>query len=275
MRKTLLFFVFLLLLLETPQLLTDSTAVTSYVSNILFRNNLHAVVDNRFYRSARMSNADLKEVIREKGIKTVINLSRGGGSAENGEMGERAVVESQNVKYLEIPLNGKRIPSRDRLLPLLSAYETSPLPILVHCSSGTHRSGLAAAIWLLEQEAASIDLAEKQLSARYGFFRFERILKSYFEGRSTIDEVLWSYKREMAEQGIPFSTWALQHLAPYDADDEMQNQCSLAELDLLKLNSRADALFDERPFPSPSSSFSRSLCSEQTRYVEHLTKVTA
>ncbi len=257
--------------LETPQLLTDSTAVTSYLSSILFEDNFHEVVADRFYRSARMSNQDLRETIHAKGIKTVINLSRGGDTSEGEEISERDIVEAENAKYLEIPLNGKRLPSRDRLLPLLSAYETAPLPILVHCSSGTHRSGLASAIWLLEQESASLAFAEKQLSPRYGFFYFERKLKSYFEGRATIDELLWQYQRAVHSRQARFSSWALDALAPYDADDEMQNQCSVEELDLLHNGERLYLPLSLHKQASPPSTFELAICSDVWRRTQNTT----
>jgi len=213
----------------------------------------------------------LEETIQDNDIRTVINLSRGGDQEESNGLTERSVVEDNGATYIEIPLNGKRLPSRDRLLPLLEAFETSALPILIHCSSGTHRSGLAAAIWLLEQEGADLSLAKEQLSPKFGFFRIERRLKSLLERSQTIDQVLWDYQKQGGSSGLRFSSWALSSLAPYDSRDDLQNKCSDVPLDLLGLSESEEfrsslvANYYHKVTTLQESSYSMSLCREESR----------
>ncbi len=152
------------------QLFTDSTKVTSYLANTLFANNFHEVVPDRFYRSAQMSHEDLTETIKKNGIKTVIDLRLG-----KEEPDSNGIVESQTAKqagaaYKHVSLRSTAVPEKAKIEELLNVYENAETPILVHCSSGTHRTGVATAIWLMTKEGMSVEDAEKQLSPEYGFF---------------------------------------------------------------------------------------------------------
>ena len=190
-----------------PQMIGDTTYVTSAVSNILFENNLHEVVPGRFYRSGQMSREDLDATIRKYGIKSVIDLRLKTDSSTESSISERQVVEKNGGRYYHVPLKSNRAEQRDRLEDLLTIYDGATLPILVHCSSGTHRTGVASAMWLLDKEHESIKQAEDQLSAKYGFFRIERIMKTLVQGNPTLDTVLTRYADETAGANESFRDW--------------------------------------------------------------------
>lgn len=198
----------ILLLFEIPQLFTETTAVTSFLTRLAFNNNFSIVSPGKFYRSAEMSNEDLTKTIKEYGLRTIIDL-RTTDKKEVGEGGlqEWQVVENAGATYIHMPMVGSRMLSPEEVEELLGVYDHNPTPILVHCSSGTHRSGVAAAIWLLAKETETFEKAREQLSPRFGFFRFERDLKSYLQGHPTIDKLLWRYQDAAEEQGINFRSW--------------------------------------------------------------------
>ena len=64
-----------------------------------------------------------------------------------------------------------------------TARVTQDKQIILHCKSGADRAGFVAALYLIVHEGRSVDEALRQLSARYGHFRFSKtgILDAFFE----------------------------------------------------------------------------------------------
>ena len=175
-----------------------------FALHLVVDNNFHVVEKDRFYRSGLLSKGQLEQKIEEHGIKTVIDLRRGGD--KTGQ--EREVTASLGIGYLHIPFNSGRLPYRKNIARLLLAYERAAEPILVHCNSGVHRSGFASALWLLEKAGAPLEKVEKQLSSYFGFFRIERILVGFFSGYRTLDEAFWDYRNFARHQSISFQNWS-------------------------------------------------------------------
>lgn len=88
-------------------------------------------------------------------------------------------------------------------------------PILVHCTSGTHRTGVVAAIWLIHKEGLLPEKAVGQLSSKFGFFYPERALKSLVQGQPTIDSIVWSYLHANEHQRIAFRDWIRSGMPHY------------------------------------------------------------
>lgn len=176
------------------QAFSETTAFTSFAANFLFKNNLHEIVPNKFFRSAQMNAEDLSKTIKEKNIKTVFDLRLQDDKADpyNG-LKEEDVVTNSGAKYVHIPFSSKRANQKDKLLNLINSFKSVETPILVHCSSGTHRSGVAAAIWLITEENVSNDKILEQLSYKYGFFKSERKLKEILQGKPTLDYVIFEF----------------------------------------------------------------------------------
>lgn len=189
------------------QMGTESTYFTSYAANAIFRNNFHAVVPGRLYRSAQMPRDELIDTIRKHGIKTVIDLRLNDDAPDETGFTEAAAARQAGAAYRHIPLSSSRMDQRGSLLALMATYREAKGPILVHCSSGTHRAGVASAIWLLEQAGKSPAEAAGQLTLKYGFFQPERDLKAYFQGRPTLDRAIRDYAAVRRERGISFWEW--------------------------------------------------------------------
>jgi protein tyrosine phosphatase (PTP) superfamily phosphohydrolase (DUF442 family) len=113
----------------------------------LFLNNFAVVERGRLYRSAQPK-GDLDQTIRDLGLNAVLNL-RGGGPNDWWFAAERAATEEAGIAYYDLPLSATRRPTRAELLALIDALETGPYPLLVHCKSGSDRTGLAAALYRL------------------------------------------------------------------------------------------------------------------------------
>ncbi|MCC6954862.1 MAG: tyrosine-protein phosphatase [Deltaproteobacteria bacterium] len=192
---------------ELMQIAGEDTTFTSALSNIAFRNNFHTVVEGRFFRSAEMPPDELERVYREHGVRTVLDLRLGAENAEALTIAERLRVEQLGGDYVHFPLRGSRVPTHEQMRELISILDNAKTPVLVHCTSGSHRSGLVAAVWLMTQEGQSVDVAKGQLAPVFGFFRFERALKSYIQGHPTLDNLLWIFESKSRETGISFREW--------------------------------------------------------------------
>lgn len=206
LRKLVLFLIGFFLLGTFSQLATNSTWFTSSVAYISSR-NFREVVSGKLYRSGELSKSDLHNYISKYGIKTVIDLRRGGDKDQNNKFSEKNIVESLGATYEWVPLVGTNTHQIESLSKLIALSENTIGPVLIHCSSGTHRSGVAMAIWLMHAESINPTIAAEQLSAKYGFFYWERKLKSWFLGHQTLDGLIWNYLEDYQKYNIKFIDW--------------------------------------------------------------------
>jgi protein tyrosine phosphatase (PTP) superfamily phosphohydrolase (DUF442 family) len=130
--------------------------------------NFHAVENGGLYRCQQLSPRMLSFYIREKGIKTLINL-RGFGKEENDWFAqEKSVATDLGVAFYSIAMSAVVLTEREHLLELLHIFDTAPRPMLVHCHGGADRTGEASALWVLEIQNKSKEEAFKQLGIAYG-----------------------------------------------------------------------------------------------------------
>lgn len=211
MNKIRLFFLLVLclivpLLLLLPQIVGDTTVVTSYLANLLFRNNLHEVSVGRFYRSGQMSHSDLQQTIKDLGIKTVIDLRWASDEPEADGMQEKDIVRGAGADYHHVRFKSSALPDAGRINRLQELYDSAEEPVLVHCSSGTHRTGMASAIWVNQRLGLGEEAMREQMSIKYGFFRWERQIKEFFQEEKTLDYVIWDYFAERTPEDS-FQSW--------------------------------------------------------------------
>jgi|GEM_PF-6786677 len=138
--------------------------------------NFHSVETGVLYRSGQLSSRKLKKYIKKLDIKTVVNL-RGHNKLKKWWQDERQITHELGVSFYNIAMSASRMSSQKELKRLLLIYKTAPKPILIHCLSGSDRTGEAAALWVLEQQKKHIKKALKQLSTRYGHIEFHRPAK--------------------------------------------------------------------------------------------------
>jgi protein tyrosine phosphatase (PTP) superfamily phosphohydrolase (DUF442 family) len=167
--------------------------------------NLHEVVPGRLFRSAEMPQGRLLQVAHEHGIKTVIDLRMGGPAAKADQPIDPDALRQAGVHYVSLRLNSKRVPPPDRIHELLSAYSEAELPVLVHCSSGANRTGVASAIWLLEMEGRPLAEAKEQLSMRFGYTVLEYYLDVLGSGIPPLADLLRQF--ETTGSGMSFGAW--------------------------------------------------------------------
>ena len=102
---------------------------------------------------------------KAKGIKTILNLR--GENSEPPYLFEKESCDALGLTLVSVSLSARQAPVRERLLELITAFETIEKPFLIHCKSGADRTGLAGVLYLMIHEGEPVDKAMRQLSFRY------------------------------------------------------------------------------------------------------------
>ena len=132
--------------------------------------NVCEVLPGRLYRAAQPSELGLADLSRKHGIKTIVNL-RGEHPGEPWYDREKAFAERNGLRLVSLSLSAGRVLSVEEMRGLEKVFASSAGPVLVHCKSGSDRTGLACAIYLL-LDGASWAAADGQLSLRFGHFPY-------------------------------------------------------------------------------------------------------
>lgn len=141
--------------------------------------NFHTVEKDVLYRSAQPTGVDLERLVRQHGIKSIINL-RGPHPGQHWYDNECIVSEQYGLKRIDISMSAERLPHRDDLVMLLDAFRDLPRPILLHCMAGADRTGEAAAIFSFDHLKRSKWEASRQLHPYYGHFPDLNPAQTYF-----------------------------------------------------------------------------------------------
>lgn len=163
----------------------------------LIHDNRFVVGAGRLWRSGQPSPWAIGRFAAAGG-RTVVNL-RGG--REHGSWPlEREACERHGLVLLDFVLRSREAPDRETVMRVGEFLSGLAYPVLVHCKSGADRAGLFAALFLLEQEGASVADAKRQLSWRFGHFRHAKT--------GILDAFLDAYEREGEAHGLTLGRWA-------------------------------------------------------------------
>lgn len=148
--------------------------------------NVRAVMPGRVYRSAQITGSGigaltacwtgsgLEQVIKQDGIKTVLNL-RGGDDGQAWYRQEREICTRLGVDHIDISMSAIHAPHPLQLNRVLDVFDHARYPILYHCQGGSDRSGLVGTLYLNIYQNTPLDEAERQqLTMRYAHFKFTR-----------------------------------------------------------------------------------------------------
>lgn len=157
-----------------------------YRSNYTNFKRFRVVTPGKFYRSGQFTASGLRAIVRDVGIRTVINLQEENADPFMPEewLGRPSVRESElcreiGVNYYALfggeimppdeAAKGKRPAVIDEYLRILD--DPKNYPVLLHCKAGLHRTGLMTAIYRMEYENVSPGRAMDELRAN-GFGTF-------------------------------------------------------------------------------------------------------
>ncbi len=161
-------------------------AVASFVGYLRLSGNVHVVEPGRFYRSAQLDSAQLDHVIREDGIKSILNL-RGASPGAGWYDHEVAVSRALGVTHYDFGISASHFVPRARIDSILAIIRAAPKPMIVHCKAGADRAGLVSALYQRVVQGESKDEADRQLTLRYGHFPW------LGSGTEAMDRSYWSY----------------------------------------------------------------------------------
>lgn len=139
----------------------------SYLGFLQVSGNFHTVSPGKVYRSAQMDGATLARWKRDYGIASVLNL-RGPNQGSDWYDTERAVSDQLGIQHIDFRMSAASELSQAEVQRLLALMQDAPKPLLIHCKSGSDRTGLAAALYVAAVDHRSESAAEWQLSLAFG-----------------------------------------------------------------------------------------------------------
>jgi hypothetical protein len=133
---------------------------------IYFGENLGVVDPGRVLRSAQPG-AGFRDLVRGRGLRSVLNL-RGGSFADPWYTAEVVTARREGVEFYDLFLSATRRPTRNELLTLLDLFGRCRYPLLIHCKSGSDRTGLACALYRMAVLGEGPQRAREALTLEYG-----------------------------------------------------------------------------------------------------------
>ena len=130
--------------------------------------NVGTVVPGEIYRSRQLSAIELTRIVRDRGIRTVVNL-RGPNPDAAWYHEERAAALEAGVTLIDLAMASDYWLTREQAATIIETLDTAERPLLIHCQFGAERTGLVTAIAELLRPGATLESARAQFSPYYLF----------------------------------------------------------------------------------------------------------
>lgn len=159
-------------------------------------NNFGEVARGRIFRSAQMPAPTLSRTVRDRHIRTVLNL-RGSNPKSAWYRAERSATLAAGATQVDLSMASDMWLSRSQARSLVRVLDTVEYPILIHCQWGSERTGLVSAITELLRPGGTLESARRQFSAYYLYIKAG-------DG-AVMEEHLDQYERWLRQQGSAHS----------------------------------------------------------------------
>jgi protein tyrosine/serine phosphatase len=170
-----------------PALAVPAVALAAYFLSLAAHYNFHIVSSGLVYRSAQMNGEALAETISHYGIKSILNL-RGPGPDKDWYVAEVDTARRLGVQHFDYALSASHELKDAEMDEILATIRDAPKPVLIHCKSGSDRTGLVGALYLYGLEGRSASAAGRQLTVRYG-----HVPHLLWSGTEAMDNSFWRY----------------------------------------------------------------------------------
>lgn len=157
--------------------------------------NLHQVTD-RIWRSAQPAPRHLRAAAA-RGVRTVINLR---GALPHGAYWlEQQACARLGLQLIDVKLKSRAAPTLAELARMREAIAAIDGPVLIHCKSGSDRTGLFCGLYLVLREGVPVAEARRQLGLRFGHISLTKT--------GVLDRFFDHYLDYAAREPIDFTTW--------------------------------------------------------------------
>jgi len=144
--------------------------------------NFHTVIENSIYRSAQLTDNELKEIINNYQVRSILNL-RGINEDSSWYRFEKSIAEERGINYYTIDLSAKELPPVKELNRLVHFLTHAPKPLLLHCHAGADRAGMVSALALVILNDTPLASAKYQFSWRYRVIPWKSSIGNLFFSR--------------------------------------------------------------------------------------------
>lgn len=195
-------------------LLVAALGTTVLFRNSLFHRNFGVVAQGLVYRAAQPE-GNLKGLVEKYEVASILNL-RGGGSSDSFYENEVRLASAKGIDFYDYPMNATRRPRRRDLLILIDLFQRCRYPLLIHCKSGSDRTGLASGLYRMVRAGTPPEKALDSFSLYYGhvpLFGPESLHEPFHEYAN------WLKSQRLAHSAERLRSWVENE---YQADDPRQ-----------------------------------------------------
>lgn len=152
-------------------------------------------IDAEVWRHNHPNPARLAE-LKAMGAASVLSLR---GDTSELSLREAEVCARLGLTFRGVGLRAVALPKREAIIGLIDALRDLPKPVVIHCKSGSDRTGLASVIYLHVIKGVPLAEARGQLSLRY--------LHNRWGKARIVNRFLDAYVAAHAANDIGFEDW--------------------------------------------------------------------
>jgi protein tyrosine phosphatase (PTP) superfamily phosphohydrolase (DUF442 family) len=145
--------------------------------------------------------ANLGALVERLGVASILNL-RGGTPNDRFYAQEVDLSRRRGIDFYDFPMSATKTPTRRELLILLDLFERCRYPLLIHCKSGSDRTGLVSGLYLLAKAGKPPAEAMRSFSLHYGHIPLL--------GTGRLHEPFLEYERWLTRRGLDHSPGRLR-----------------------------------------------------------------
>jgi protein tyrosine/serine phosphatase len=153
-------------------------ALVGYLGWLHLSGNYHMVVAGELYRAAQVTPDSIARYQASDKIGSILNL-RGASPGAEWYDAEVAASAQLGITHADFAMSASNEITTDEAGQLIDLMRSLPKPLLIHCRHGSDRTGLAAALYLAAVQGVDEEVAEQQLSLRYGHFAVPYLSDAY------------------------------------------------------------------------------------------------